>query len=110
MKFWEAMKSLEEGKKVRSKDWSEEQYIYLTADNVIFDEHNRECYSNFIGTKISEWEIYDDRKPTTYVLDVKKIREEKNTTIISSEESLEDVEIIEWEITTLTDDTVENKN
>lgn len=38
-------------------------------------------------------------------LDTKKIREEKNTIIIPLEESLEDVEIIEWEITTLTDDT-----
>lgn len=43
-------------------------------------------------------------------LDVKKIRKEKNTTIISSEESLEDVEIIEWEIATLSDDTIENKD
>lgn len=43
-------------------------------------------------------------------LDIKKIREEKNTTIISSEESLEDVEIIEWEIATLSDDTIENKD
>lgn len=37
-------------------------------------------------------------------LDIKKIREEKNTTIISSEESLEDVEIIEW-----TEDVLEGK-
>lgn len=29
-------------------------------------------------------------------LDIKKLREEKNTTIISSKESLEDIEIIEW--------------
>lgn len=29
-------------------------------------------------------------------LDIKKLREEKNTTVISSEESLENIEIIEW--------------
>lgn len=68
MKFWEAMKEMEKGKKVRNKDWTDEQYIYLTADNEIFDEHNNECYLNFIGTKDSEWEIYDDRKPSPTIL------------------------------------------
>ncbi len=68
MKFWEAMKSMEEGKKVRNKDWTDEQYIYLTADNEIFDEHNNECYLNFIGTKDSEWEVYDNRKPAPAIL------------------------------------------
>lgn len=65
MKFWEAMRELQEGKKVRNKDWAEEQYIYLTADNEIFDEQDIECCFNFIG---SEWEIYDDRKPAPAIL------------------------------------------
>lgn len=65
MKFWEAMKEMGKGKKVRSKNWSEKQYIYLTADNEIFDEHNSKYY--FIFTD-SEWEIYDDRKPAPTIL------------------------------------------
>ncbi len=65
MKFWEAMKEMKKGKKVRNKDWTEEQYIYLTADNEIFDEDNCTC---FIDEKDSEWEIYDDRKPAPTIL------------------------------------------
>lgn len=68
MKFWEAMKSMEEGKKVRNKDWTEEQYIYLTADNEMFDEDDGRCFLSFIGEKGSEWEIYDDRKPSPTIL------------------------------------------
>lgn len=67
MKFWEAMKSMEEGKKVRNKNWTKEEYIYLTADNEVFDECGNECILSFIR-KGSEWEIYDDRKPAPTIL------------------------------------------
>lgn len=68
MKFWEAMKAMEEGKKVRNKDWMEEFYIYLNEDNDILDERDAVCDLNFIGEKGSEWEIYDDRKPSPAIL------------------------------------------
>lgn len=68
MKFWEAMKAMEEGKKVRNKDWMEEFYICLNEDNDILDERDAVCDLNFIGEKGSEWEIYDDRKPAPAIL------------------------------------------
>lgn len=58
MKFWEAMKCLEEGKKVRRKTW-ENEYIYLDEHNVIMNEEDEPI--EYIGNK-DDWEIYEHKK------------------------------------------------
>lgn len=59
MKFWEAMKCLEEGKKVRKCEWRKDEYIYID-ENVILTQGKLKY--NFYNPTNSEWEIYDDRK------------------------------------------------
>ena len=43
MKLWEAMKALEEGKKVRRIDWAPNEYIYIDSYNEVInnDEFNK---------------------------------------------------------------------
>ena len=62
MKFWEAMKAMEEGKKVRNEEWTKDQYLYLSTSNEILDEKGQDVGINYIGIAGSNWEIYDDRK------------------------------------------------
>ena len=63
MKFWEAMKAMEEGKKVRNKEWTKDQYLYLSVDNEILDEKDQDVGINYIGVSGSNWEIYEEKKP-----------------------------------------------
>lgn len=54
MKFSEAMKLLEEGKKVRRVDWEKDTYIYSDDDCLLVNNTNK-------GLKIEidgEWEEY----------------------------------------------------
>ena len=62
MKFWEAMKAMQEGKKVRNKEWTNEQYLYLSADNQILDEHGYVASIDYIGLGETTWEIYEEKK------------------------------------------------
>lgn len=61
MKFWEAMKLLEEGKKVRSTIWNKNIYIWKNEEGDYVNEENE-----LLGHCIKvydmniEWEIYDD--------------------------------------------------
>lgn len=58
MKFAEAMKNLEEGKKVRLKSWPKEKYISL-RDNEVNDEYNKPVS---LGSCFNyEWELYTDK-------------------------------------------------
>ena len=59
MKFWEAMKLLEEGKKVRKTSWAENRYLYIDEDGSFYDNREQIPILYTVGT---EWEIYDDRK------------------------------------------------
>lgn len=63
MKTWEAMKALEEGKKVRQVDWEPDEYIVInfkySTDSKIVDEKGNPSYIQLVDY---EWEIYDDRK------------------------------------------------
>lgn len=63
MKFWEAMKAMEEGKKVRNEKWTKDQYLYLSISNEILDEKGRDVGINYIGIAGSNWEIYEEKKP-----------------------------------------------
>ena len=58
MKTWEVVRCLEEGMKVRKKNWSKEMYIYF-KDGELVDECG--IFYNF-SLKPDNWEIYDDRK------------------------------------------------
>ena len=61
MKFWEAMKLMEEGKKVRRKTWLENEYIYLDEYNIIMDEKDEPLETmHYIGQ--NDWEIYEPKK------------------------------------------------
>ena len=73
MKFWEAMKLLEEGKKVRQNHWFPHEYIdnWYTQDG----EEWLICGSINIGR---EWELYEEPKPKlTFANVVKGLKEEK---------------------------------
>ena len=60
MKFWEAMKYLEEGKKIRKVYWNENEYYYLDDDFVTRNENNNYIVISYEGNE--EWEIYEEKK------------------------------------------------
>lgn len=59
MKTWEALKALEEGKKVRLKYWGCDRYIYKTEDGTILD-NTEDIVFITLGTEIKDdnWEEY----------------------------------------------------
>ncbi len=61
MKTWEAIKALEEGKKVRHSKWHETEYIYMDENKNIIEKGNFE----FVFTRFNSsggWEIYEETK------------------------------------------------
>ena len=60
MRFWEAMKVLEEGKKVRKLEWEEDSYIYL-KDDIIFWHDDEPFFTSEIDFE-NKWEIYKEKK------------------------------------------------
>lgn len=62
MKFWEAMKAMEEGKKVRKAYWSEHQYIYLDKKNRCIIDDGEDYFSIGNIEDEEEWEIYEEKK------------------------------------------------
>ena len=58
MKFWEAMKALEEGKKVRKKEWDEWKYLQINDSNCIINEVGMYVCINLIHIN-DDWEIYN---------------------------------------------------
>ena len=62
MKLWEAIKAMDEGKKVKKKDWHDDYYLYKAEDGFIRDESNREyMIQNIKGN----WELCDERLAIT---------------------------------------------
>lgn len=61
MKLWEAMKAMEEGKKIRKTDWDEYQYIQLNNNNCVINEAGLFSYFNLTHVN-DEWEIYEEKK------------------------------------------------
>ena len=70
MRFYEAMKLLEEGKKVRKTNWEKDGYIYKNSDNLFADEMNDE---NPVFSIEGEWEEYIE--PEQFREDTKMIKE-----------------------------------
>lgn len=60
MKFWEAMKCLEEGKKVRRTIWKENEYLYVDEKHEIKDEEG--YYAELCTTGKDDWEVYEPKK------------------------------------------------
>lgn len=60
MKFWEAMKAAEEGKKVRNKRWVTGCYIFKEGERYFTADGNPFC--DFVRSTDGEWEIYEDKK------------------------------------------------
>lgn len=67
MKFWEAMKLLQEGEKVRAKGWYRDAYIYLNPIGNIVDEQE-EIYEIYSLFGLEEWEVYTERKASPQIL------------------------------------------
>lgn len=62
MKFWEAMKALEEGKKVRRSYWEKDNYIYIDSDNILRDNYDDPQDLYYIPNDDDDWEIYEGKK------------------------------------------------
>ena len=59
MRFWEAMKALEEGKKVRVKDWDEDHFIHLDATQFMIN--NLGVAAAIPPTSINKnWELFEE--------------------------------------------------
>ena len=62
MNFWEAIKALEEGKKVRRSYWEEDNYIYIDSDNNLRDNYGALPNLYYIPDDDDDWEIYEGKK------------------------------------------------
>lgn len=63
MRFSEAMKALEEGKKVRIKHWQENCCLCIGSDGTIFDQAKDStfCIEEWL---LTEWELYEEPERT----------------------------------------------
>lgn len=76
MKFHEAMKQLEEGRKVRRSDWSSEKWIAMGGCECA----GSDCCLYYMRPKNFEyeWELYEEpQKLLSFDMVVKGLREEK---------------------------------
>ena len=64
MKFWEALRDLENGKKIRKKDWPKSEWIDNTPSS--------NCYLDLSDSLAGQWEIYIDTSKHYSFLDVIK--------------------------------------
>ena len=60
MKLWEAMKALEEGKKVRRVDWEPYEYIYIDSYNEVINNYGTSADKEILDNIYMTWEIYKD--------------------------------------------------
>lgn len=62
MKFWEAMKAMQEGKKVRRSGWyDKDDYLYIDEDTYIRDKYGNYTQICSLG-ETDNWEIYEEKK------------------------------------------------
>lgn len=61
MKLWEAMKALEEGKKVRRIDWEEYEYIYIDSYGEVINNYGSKADNRILDNIYVKWEIYKDK-------------------------------------------------
>lgn len=62
MTFYEALKALNEGKKIRKKWWYAGDYIWLDKENTLKDKNGSKTYASlrFDFKTNNEWEIYEE--------------------------------------------------
>lgn len=62
MTFYEALKALNEGKKIRKKWWYAGDYIWLDKENTLKDKNGSKTYVSlrFDFKTNNEWEIYEE--------------------------------------------------
>lgn len=76
MTFYEALKALNEGKKIRKKWWYKCDYIWLDENNTLKDKNGSKTYVSlrFDFKTNNEWEIYEetilDEEEKKYLSDV----------------------------------------
>ena len=64
MNYIEALKALVDGKKIKKKDWADQEY-YFIADNKIYNSLGMECFLSINDEEeLTEdtWEIYMDER------------------------------------------------
>lgn len=61
MKLWEALKAVDEGMKVRRKNWDECVYVFKGEDGEYY-KSNGDDFDIVYLDNTNEWEFYDDRK------------------------------------------------
>jgi hypothetical protein len=60
MKTWEAVKALQEGKKVRMDDWCDNEYMFIDNNFIFMHEHGKNVPSRFEHT-MGDWELYEEK-------------------------------------------------
>ena len=69
MKYWEAIKCLEEGKKVRHMSWHDDNYLYTDSRGVVRKNIGGvSCIYKEVIDVDSKWELYDDRKEVPQIV------------------------------------------
>ena len=61
MKFMEAIKAMKEGKKVRRKCWTDEQYVYVSNDAVLWSNNTNPKF-RVKQFEAIDWELYENEK------------------------------------------------
>lgn len=67
MKFWEAMKALDEGKRVREKDWGVGAYWSFKSSGSIYA-----TITDIFVLSSTEWELYEEPEKTLAFAEVVK--------------------------------------
>ena len=94
MTFEEALKALNEGKKIRKKWWYAGNYIWLDKENTLKDKNGSKAYASlgFDFKTNNEWEIYEepvlDEKEKEYLSAVIKPFRERITYIAKVEDDI----------------------
>ena len=71
--FKQAIKWLEEGKKVRRLKWKEDSYWIFGVHKVISFHGITNAHVHLNQIKATDWELYKERKPKVVILDDNEI-------------------------------------
>ena len=66
MKFWEAVREIQDGKRIRRKNWLDRDYIYM-ENGKLMNEQGKRYLIDYVFND-DEWEIYDERKDASKIL------------------------------------------
>jgi hypothetical protein len=59
MRLWEAIKKMQEGKKIRNCGWHQGGYIYITGNNIYDEEVN--VFMPMYSDTSDRWELYEEK-------------------------------------------------